>query len=165
MPFYILFTKKFNNMTTQVNGYLKTLQILFIGLFTGPILFLGVCLFIQSGNQPVEQTGQSPLFFIAIGFAVIGIMGSRALYSSRIAKIQEMDNVKQKLENFRTAFIIRLALIEGPTLLCIVGLLVEEQQIFLYVAIVLILAQALNYPTKSKVANDIQISEAELMSN
>ncbi len=148
-------------MTTQVNGYLKTLQILFIGLFIGPILFLGVCLFIQSGNQPVEQTGQSPLFFIAIGFATIGIIGSRAMYASRISKLQALDNTQQKLDGWRTTFIIRMAMIEGPTLLSVVGLLIEEQRVFLFLALVLLFFQALNFPTKSKIQSDLNLSETD----
>ena len=148
-------------MTTQVNGYLKTLQIIFIGLITGQILFLGVCLFLQSGNQPVEQTMNSSLFFIALGLATIGIIGSRAIYSSRINKLQTLENTQQKLDGWRTTFIIRMAMLEAPTLLCVVGLLLEEQRVFLFLALVLLFFQALNFPNKNKIQSDLNLNETE----
>lgn len=161
MLFYTSFTKKFNKMSTLAPGYLKTLQIMFMGLFTGPILFLGVCFMLQAGSQPVEQEMSSPLFFIAIGFATIGIIGSRAMYASRISKLQALESTQQKLDGWRTTFIIRMAMIEGPTLLCVVGLLIEEQRVFLFLALVLLFFQALNFPTKSKIQSDLNLSETE----
>lgn len=148
-------------MNGQVQGYVTTLKIMFIGLFTGPILFLGVCFMLQAGRQPVEQEMSSPLFFIALGFATIGIIGSRALYASRISKLQALDNTQQKLDGWKTTFIIRAAMIEGPTLLAIVGFFLEEQRVFVFLALVLMFFQALNFPTKSKIQSDLNLSETE----
>ena len=54
-----------------------------------------------------------------------------------------------------------MAMVEGPTLLCVVGLLIEEQRVFLFLALVLLFFQALNFPTKSKIQSDLNLSETE----
>ena len=66
---------------------------------------------------------------------------------------------------WRTAFIVRVAMIEGPALFCVVGLFLEEQRVFLVSFIVLTAFQALNYPSKNRVIDDLQISDADLEEN
>lgn len=149
-------------ITNGNNGYLKSLQIVFFSLLMGPILFLGVCLFLQNGSPHVEQTTDSSLFFIALGFATVGIIGSRTIYNTRISKLKLLSDAEDKLNGWRTTFIIRLALIEGPTLFCVVGLLLEEQRVFLFLAIVLIAFQALNFPTRNKIQEDLNLNETEI---
>jgi len=149
-------------MITGQSTYLRALQIIFFGLFTGPILFLGVVLFLQSGTQHVEQTINSSLFFIAMGLASAGIIGSRAYYNNQKSKLKALANVNAKLDGWRTTFIVRVAIMEAPILLCLVGLLLEYQRVFLVLAVVLTAFQALNFPKRDTVQRDLALTDEEM---
>lgn len=139
------------------NNFLQSMRIIFIGILMGPLLFLGVVMMLQQGHPRTLMGAESPLLYVVILAATAGVISSNMLYRMRVPGIKSLPENTSKLAAWRTLFIIKIAIIEGVTLLTIVSLMLNEGDIYLYIAVALLGLQTLNFPTANTIQNDCEI--------
>ena len=143
--------------------YLRSLQMVHFALGMGMTSFLVIC-FVLHGSGAWESMPE--LTNICITFVPIvlvgGIVIGNWLYNKRLEGINQAATVQQKLETYRTAFIIRLALHEGPTLLAIVAYLLTVNQWFLYMVLISLAGFVLLRPSADKIATALSLSDSEV---
>ena len=139
------------------NKFLNTVRILFIGIFLAPLMFLGVILFTQSGQEKPLTVANDPFFFIVVIMSVGAIIASTMLYKKRLPAIQEMTDTAAKLNAWKSLLIIKLAIIEGVTLFAVVVLQIQLANIYLFIALALSAYQLTNIPTEEKIKTDCNL--------
>ncbi|MEO0734147.1 MAG: hypothetical protein AAFZ52_15030, partial [Bacteroidota bacterium] len=121
----------------------KTLNILVYALMAGMTLFTCVVLFLVTGDQGI---GDGPIFgeiqdlgFVAL-FAVVCVTMSRVLYQKLLDNLPREDrqDYNKAFSVYRSANILRYALLEGPGLMaCVFALLTGNLQLLLVTAFLL----------------------------
>jgi hypothetical protein len=148
-------------MVNQSN-FLRTAQIFFAGVVLSPALFLGVIIYLQSGDQDVPTDYGHPLVYAAAIIITVMITASYLIYKFQLPGIRQKEGVDQRLHAWRINFIIRIAMVEAAALFCCVCLLLTGFDIFLYMAVAVIVYQLIHLPTKPVLQNDLNLSEEEL---
>ena len=148
------------NLKLMQNSFLKTMRIIFFALLAGQIIFMAVAFFTVNNNPPQSQSDD--LFNILVPVAIgSGLFMSSLLFKQMLAKIKKDDSFEQKLEAYRSALIIRYALLEVPSIFSTVVYLFSGNIIFLAFSGVMILAFLMNMPSRDKATQDLNLSSIE----
>jgi nitric oxide reductase large subunit len=148
------------NLKLMQNSFLKTMRIIFFALLAGQIIFMAVAFFTVNNNPPQSQSDD--LFNIIVPVAIgLGLFMSSLLFKQMLAKIKKDDFFEQKLEAYRSALIIRYALLEVPSIFSTVVYLFSGNIIFLAFSGVMILAFLMNMPSRDKATQDLNLSSIE----
>jgi anaerobic C4-dicarboxylate transporter len=148
------------NLKLMQNSFLKTMRIIFFALLAGQIIFMAVAFFTVNNNPPQSQSDD--LFNIIVPVAIgLGLFMSSLLFKQMLAKIKKDDSFEQKLEAYRSALIIRYALLEVPSIFSTVVYLFSGNIIFLAFSGVMILAFLMNMPSRDKATQDLNLSSIE----
>jgi hypothetical protein len=131
----------------------------------GMILFLIVSVVVNPGDdltysiQDIEETLLIVMVIICLGGITLGKLIPRAL----IQKIKIEADVTEKLKVYISAFILKLAMLEVPTLLAIVFFFIEGNLIYVAIAALMIVIFMFNRPTLYKISNELQLNHQERM--
>ena len=148
------------NLKLMQNSFLKTMRIIFFALLAGQIIFMAVAFFTVNNNPPQSQSDD--LFNLIVPVAIgLGLFMSSLLFKQMLAKIKKDDSFEQKLEAYRSALIIRYALLEVPSIFSTVVYLFSGNIIFLAFSGVMILAFLINMPSRDKATQDLNLSSIE----
>jgi len=153
-------------MTKQERGplsfssFLKSLRILHIQMIVAPIGFGAVILYtineaitFSFTKEPLEFT--VPLLLIGVLFL------SNFLFRRSLYQIKSTFDLKKKLGAYRNAHIVRIALIEGITLLSLVLFMNFLNLYFLIFAVLSIGILILLFPTKNSIEKFLNLSLEE----
>lgn len=149
----------------KTNKALFTLKILHRAMLVGQFLFAAVAYYLvyQAFITPQMREQERLFQVISIVFAAAGVLGGSILFKKKLQEIRNSNNtVVEKFSAYRSASIIRWAMLEGPCIFCLVGFLLIGNYAFMALAGVLILLFAMTSPTGDKVASDLGISQQEL---
>ena len=142
------------------NSFLRTMRIIFFALLAGQIIFIAVAFFTVTNNPPQSQSDD--IFNILVPVIIgSGLFISSLLFKQLLAKIKNDDSFDKKLEVYRSALIMRYALLEGPSIFSTAIYLISGNIIFLAFSGVMILAFILNMPTRNKAIQDLNLSGIE----
>lgn len=148
---------------SDTSTYFKTLSILHLAMLIGQLLFGGVAAaLVLSGSYQPSLPDSRLIQIAAIAVAVVGVGLSQFLFNSRMAIAHTGANLDAKLSSYKTAAIVRNALLEGPALFCITLYLLTGKLLYIGIAAVLILWFAFQFPVRSKVLSALQMDELSL---
>jgi hypothetical protein len=149
-------------MEPQPND-VKAVRVLFFALLAGQLAFALIVTalveagFLASGNNEVTTI----LLVAVIVLAITAVPASYVFFKKRIAAINPEDELGKKLELYRAALILRMALCEMPALLSIIAYFVTHSHAFLWIIIVLIGNFLFIYPSGEKIINQLQLNSSE----
>jgi hypothetical protein len=152
-----------NYETMTAAEFARSNTIIWGALMMGCVL-MSIILFMQSQGQDffnLENFYTSPFMWISSIMAVGGYFLSNMLYQKKAEEARTFTSLNEKINAFRAAFIIKAALLEGPTLVAIIFMMVESNVYFLMIAAILLFAQFLNRPSNQRFFNDFRVSSAE----
>jgi hypothetical protein len=146
--------------TTQ--QYFKALSVLHFALITGVTLFIVIAYFLRGAIAHGNNEALANIFqYIVPVLAFICIAAGNVLYKKRVNDIKNKKNLAEKLNDYRAAFILRDALLEGAALFAIIAYMLCSELILLGVAILLVLIFVFIKPTKDKLIKDLELSSDE----
>lgn len=149
-------------------GYFKSIKIVHLALVIGVVFFALVSVFLQiNGFGTLGELINNGLLLIIPLLALIGIFGSNFIFKKRLRKIVDKTNLNEKMEDYRSALILKFALIEGPSFFAIVAYLLTGNYIFLGTAVVLIIVFLIYTPSRTKFISDLELTkdESDLINN
>lgn len=149
-------------------GYFKSLKIVHIALVMGVVFFALISVLLQiKGFGTVGQEINNGLLLVVPTFALIGIFASNFVFKKKLNGIRDKSNLKEKMEEYRSALIIKLALIEGPSFFTVVAYLLTGNYMFLGLAVVMIIVFLIYTPNQTKFINDLELTkiESDLINN
>lgn len=144
-------------------GY-SSLKIIFFAMFAGLLTFLFVALFLSNEEIKELETMQNSLVLALLGLTLIAIPVGMKVSGNAIRKIDKNLPLNEKINGFSSAWIIRMAVLEGTTLFSIIALLITYDYRFLFIAILLLMFFLMNFPSISKMAQLLHLSGEEIQS-
>jgi len=142
--------------------YFIALKIIHIALTVGIVFFMLISIYLQySGFGTIAQELKNGLYIAVPLFAITGIVASNLIFKQRLRIIADHKNLKEKMINYRTALIIKLALVEGPAFLATVAYMLTGDLIFLGIIIGLLVVFLLYTPTRNKLIVELELSKTE----
>ncbi len=148
-----------NDNSIIFKNYFQTLNIIFIALFSGQTIYFFVGLFmIQSGN--IDGFGGLNTIFMFITPIVVlsSILASKFIYAKQVTEFDKSLTLENKLVSYRTANIIKLALLEGANIFNISIMIITANYFFAALFIIIIVLFFFNRPTKEKFIMDYEVS-------
>ncbi|MBX2933096.1 MAG: hypothetical protein KF825_02560 [Ferruginibacter sp.] len=144
---------------------LHALNIMHKALLMGQIIFAAVCVYlVYSGMvKSFSINLDKPLQVAALLLAAAGVFGGNAFLKKKLLQIRDLQaNAKQRFEAYRAACLLHWAFIEAPAIFSIICFFLTGNYAFIALAFLLIMIFAIQAPAKNKVAQQLQVDEAEL---
>lgn len=148
-----------NDNPTILKNFFQTLNIIFIALLSGQTIYFLIGLFmIRSGN--FEGFGGSNTIFMFITPVVVlsSIVASKFIYAKQVTEFDKSLPIEIKMVSYRTASIIRLALLEGANIFTISFMIITSNYFFAALFVVVITLFFFNRPTKEKFIMEYEVS-------
>lgn len=143
-----------SDVTTR--SYLFTLRLLSMAM-AGAILFFGITVIMLQigGEQPAENQGVI-YRFIPYFFSFVSIPVSTLLFKNTIGK-KPANTLREKLIAYRSAHILRTALIEAPGLIACAMFSISGDWIALIPAPIALVFILLNIPTPDRIIQEVAL--------
>lgn len=152
-------------MNQQTNsGYFKAISVLFTALLAGQVIFLGfavVLVFTGSFKSTMPQA-ENIFFILAPLLIIAGRISGTTIYKKKLQQALNTHTLAEKLNLYRSAFITRCALLEGPVMFAIITFLLTNRLIFLAFAAGGLVLFRLLKPTKEKIVRSLQLSQDDI---
>ncbi len=146
-------------------GAIQVLNIIHKALMTGLVLFSAVCVFLNYSKtvEPPAPDLDRILQVVALIASAGGVFAGMSFFKKKLAQLRDMEGtVKQKFEVYRSACIVQWALLEGPSVFCIICFFLTGNYAFLALVAALLFLFIMAAPSKLKMQLQMQVSEAEL---
>jgi hypothetical protein len=143
--------------------YFNSLTILHAAMAIGQLLF-GLVIYFQFSNAELtdEMNSMNDIFRIMVpAFIIGGLFTSELLFKTLLKKINQKTDLKERLIGYRSALIIKYALLEGPSLFAIIAFLVTSNLVFLGLSGFIILMFLTNRPTRFRAINDLLLNPSD----
>jgi hypothetical protein len=142
--------------------HMKAVRVIFIAIITGMIIFAGVVILVLYLNGSlVKEIGKGTnnvLLWSAFGVAVLASVGARKLYQQRVEKIKNTaGSLNEKLNQYRSAVTVFLALCEVPGLLAISLFFLTGNYLLLIVPGLMAAVMLTKWPSRQRVIDDLAI--------
>ncbi len=151
------------NYKMTSKDFFKSVQIIHLALITG-VIILGI--FAYSFHYiGIEMEGGKELNFALIYvvpvFAIAGIIASNLVFKQKLKECIAQPNLKDKLNCYRSALIIKFALIEGSSFFALVAFLLTGDLLYLGFAAILVVVFITYTPSKEKSIVDLELNPTE----
>jgi hypothetical protein len=152
-----------DNIKQTSGTYFRSLLIVFYGLIIGQVFFGLISIFLVNTNN-FKSEGEdlrSVFIYIIPVFALGGFILSNVIFKNRLKAIDRKSGLMIKLNDYRTALVVRYALLEGPSLFAIVVYLVTGDSIFILLAAFIVLYFLTIRPYREKAISDLDLDSNE----
>jgi len=143
-----------NTSATTPDTSIKILLIVFAALLLGQCFFLGVILLIHAQGFQFIEEGAGIFQYVAVALTLTAIGVSTILYRNMMNQSHALSPRPDPIATYRTATIIRLAILEGGNMVNLVFYLLTGKEIFLGLFAAIIAAFFLARPASDKIASD-----------
>ena len=151
---------------TRAKDALRAITVFFYSMIGGLLMF-AIIVFALNFLQAPAVLDQSVvrIFFIAVlAVAAISIFMALQLYKRRITEALTPGRIlMDKLNIYRAALILYLALCEGAGLFAVIVYFLTGYKLLFIVIAVVLLAMLQKRPEKSRIFNELQLSSQEQM--
>jgi hypothetical protein len=143
-----------NTSAATPDTSIKILLIVFAMLLLGQCIFLGVIVLIHSQGFQLIEEGAEIFQYVAVALTLTAIGVSTFLYRNMMNQAHALSPGPDPIATYRTATIIRLAILEGGNMVNLVFYLLTGKEIFLGLFAAIIAAFFLARPASDKIASD-----------
>lgn len=143
-----------NTTATTPDTSIKILLLVFAALLLGQCIFLGVIVHIHSQGFQLIEEGAEIFQYVAVALTLTAIGVSTFLHRNMMNQAKAPSSRPDSISTYRTATIIRLAILEGGNMVNLVFYLLTAKEIFLGLFAVLIAAFFLARPASDKITSD-----------
>lgn len=151
----------FNSADKQ--NFFTTLNIIFMALTIGQLIFFGVTFFIASqGSIQKNLDLDSILLYLSPAYSISMIFLSKFLYNKNSLSVDKTLDVKSKFMRYRTASIVNWAMLESANLFSLVSFLITGNYLHLLIFAGVFAGFILNRPSKEKFITDYNVNSDEI---
>lgn len=142
---------------------IKQSQTICSALIIGQLFFLAIAIYLViSTGAGFGEAGLGEVFIFVIPiFAVTSIGASYFVFKGKLNKLKESPSLEQKLVEYRSAQIVRWALLEGPSFLTIIAFLLTGQFLFVGIVAVIIMFFIPTFPNRARFEQDLELTWEE----
>jgi uncharacterized membrane protein len=144
-------------------NFFTTLNIIFIALSIGQLIFFGVVFFIASQNSIQRSLDlDSILLYLSPIYSISMIFLSKFLYNKYSQNVDKSLDIKSKAMKYRTASIVNWAMLESANLFSLVSFLITGNYVHLLIFTGVFAGFILNRPSKEKFITDYNVTTDEI---
>ncbi len=151
-------------MQPELKNQFKTLNLIYIAILFSMSIAAIASVFIvyKIGQLPVFNADNQAIIKSIVVIALLaGIPVSHIFFFKKIKHIDKSLNLLSKIRMYRSAFIVRIAMLEGIGIIASIGYLVSADKSFLYMFGVVFILFIIHAPTKNRISNDLNLTDAE----
>lgn len=144
---------------------LRTIRVLYSTILGGSLFFILISLFIVASIgplAPIDKPTLTILLAVANVVGLSGVYGGIMVFRSRLKDIRNADNLK-KLDLYKSAMIIRAALLESTTFFFVVIYLLSGHYLAIAESTLFIALMGFYFPTVLRVSQEIDIDPRDLL--
>ncbi len=141
--------------------FFKSIQILHAAMFMGVVMILIILKYVLG----IEDRSEGDYLFamVGIGLALSSLVFGQFMYTKKIDAIKkEQLPVMERLEQYRAAFIMRLALLEGPALVCLILHFLNGDPLLFYACLFMIMMLAFARPLEAKIMEELGLRREDI---
>jgi hypothetical protein len=145
--------------------YFKILDILYFSLLAGQIIFALITLYLNlSGTINAQHNEFRDIFLVLVPiFVAAGIYASHIMYKNRINITKEKLTLIEKMSDYRSALLLRWALLEFPSFFSIIAFFLTGDFFFLGITALIIVFFINIKPNIEKASIDLELSIGDKM--
>jgi hypothetical protein len=148
-----------NNNNPAIKNFFKTLDVLFFAFLSGQIIYFIVGLFIIQSGELKGFGGLNTIFMFITPVVVLScIFASRFIYNKQVTEFDKSLPLENKMASFRTANIIKLALLEGANIITVSIMIITANYFFAVLFVAVIVLVFFNKPSIEKFILEYEIS-------
>ncbi|MGB5556108.1 MAG: hypothetical protein WBM83_15740 [Flavobacteriaceae bacterium] len=140
--------------------FLRTLSIVHLFFVVGLVVF-AIIAYWQLETFVTQIDGNDTLLYIVPVVALIGYFGSQFVFKQALKAIPKTDAIDTKLAKYKTATILKFALIEGAAILALIAFHGSGIVLYFVIGICLIAYLIVQKPNYERLKNDMALSLAE----
>ena len=146
-----------------MKAILQSLTLLFWALFLSPLVFLVFIILMNSQEVDIsiDPSSNSLLVYLALGYVPLAIFMAGYLSQNRYQAIDINLDLIDKLEAYRTAWIMGTAILEGSILFLLVVYFLTQQKLLIGAVALVWAFQYLRRPTSERISSDLKLSTEE----
>jgi hypothetical protein len=144
------------------NGPVRALQLLFMALLYGQLLFAVLTLvLIKSGliKATTDAATERKFELACLVISIIAVPSAFALFKRKMEQVRVIANLSDRFVEYRGACIMKYFLIEIPTLLSIVFYLLTGNWAFIIIAVLLMFIFMSQNPIRQRIKTDLQVDD------
>jgi len=145
-------------MTHPNSADIKAIRIVYIALMLGVAFFLLIAfvLTLKTGSLGINDPFfEQVLLIVSTLMAFVSIPAGMIIFKKRTEDIQNQ-NLKSKIETFRSAMILRAATMEGAGFFFVVCVVLTGSIISMIEAFAVLAVMLLYFPTDTRLANEMK---------
>lgn len=138
-------------------------NIIWFAMIAGAVMMSCILIFMTYQSSDFYNQSKflsSPFMYVALGVTLMTIVATKLVVEKRV-QASTAKGLKEKFEDFRANFILNAALHEGPTLICIIFMMLEHNFFFLVLAVFNLVFLYLTRPTLEKFKTWYQLTSEE----
>lgn len=142
---------------------LNQLKILHGSLLAGILIFTALCIMIHYfafESNPFEGVLPGEALYLIVLVAAASLYGSGMLYKRNLSAVSQL-SLKDKLSRYRSAVLLRAALIDVAAMVICTGYLLTGSIIYLMILIVPVAWFAGTFPKDETMAEELNLSYSE----
>lgn len=145
-------------MSAPTNQF-KTTQIICAALIAGVVFFLTVVFLIKDRISSTYDSNDMMLMFAYLLF----FMGATSSFYlvKRFTTPEASSSLQDKLANYQTRMIIRMALLEAPALFAIIQFLLSGSLLYVIIPVFTVLFMVYMFPGKRKFITEYELSKED----
>ncbi len=146
------------------NAFLQSLRILQLTLVAGYtfVLIISVVLFLIDVVPLLPELQSNMLIDIGVlALAFSGVFSSFYLFQILLLRLDESHSLTRKLSAYKTAYFLRLALIEGFGIIAVVLFMISLSTTALTVSIIIAIVLGLLKPSKKEMIKPLRLNSGE----
>ncbi len=150
--------------SSTIQADLKTMRVIAVALMGGVLIFALIIILLQQAMAGVEilQQYNDIVLGVAIAIAAMLLLFARSLYGKKIQNSRDSAaDLSGKLNFYKSALILYLALCEGTALFSIILFFLSGNYWLLSITFVLLLAMVAKFPARGIIIHDLQLDWME----
>lgn len=148
------------------NGPVRALQILFMAMLYGQILFaLLSFILVKYGffKQVNFQLKTEKIFeTLSVIISFVAVLLAFSVFKKKIEQARKNVALKEKFTEYRTACIIKYAMIEAASLLSIIFYLLTSKWNFIVIAVLLIFIFMSQNPIRQRIKTELMVDDTDV---
>lgn len=149
----------------NLDNPLKPLRFIHLAMLVSAGIFFALVWSMTLQGEPMVQMARAEIEYLKMLFLLVtfgGIPLSYYIHKKKLASVGEGAGIATKMALYQQSYLVKLAILEGLAFLSLITYFLLMEKTFMLISGVFIIVLAINYPTKSKMADELQMGEAEL---
>ncbi|MFK7980749.1 MAG: hypothetical protein AB8G86_12260 [Saprospiraceae bacterium] len=146
---------------TNFKEFFRSIQILHGAMLMGVVLILIIFKFILG----IENRSEGDYLFAIVGIslAISSLVFGNIIYNKKVEAIKkEQLSVMDRLSQYREAFIMNLAFLEGPALTCLILHFLNGDPLLFYAAVFMIIMLVMARPMEEKITQELGLRSEDI---